>query len=326
VDAGEILEGPGLAAAVRRATFADPDALTAALRDVAVDYLRLAPGGYTATLTAVDLGPVRLQLASDEAHISRGHVSPDTSLLLFGLQLPDHPTLVNGLTIGARDVVHLGPGSPLFARVQGPVRWSGISFHTDTLLDAVDDDRLPDREAFLVRRDAGGHAGLVAFAREAGRLATVDSARFGFDPVRRALVEDALRLATLAARDPWQSDGAFRAVHRRVRLVSEAEDFLAAHIGEPLYSEDLQAALGVPMRTLHNAFVAVHGLSVHRYLRLRRLHLARAALRASSGSPAQVKIAALTHGFWHLGRFAQDYRALFGELPSETPGGARFRA
>jgi hypothetical protein len=31
-----------------------------------------------------------------------------------------------------------------------------------------------------------------------------------------------------------------------------------------------------------------------------------------------VKSAALDHGFWHLGRFAHEYRNLFGERPSET--------
>ena len=28
-------------------------------------------------------------------------------------------------------------------------------------------------------------------------------------------------------------------------------------------------------------------------------------------------------GFWHMSRFARDYRLLFGELPSETLRGAR---
>ena len=92
-------------------------------------------------------------------------------------------------------------------------------------------------------------------------------------------------------------------------------DQLAASIGEPLYSEDLRQALGVPMRALHNAFVAVHGLSIHRYL---RLHRARAALRAGREFNSHATIAALSRGFWHLGRFSQEYRALFGELPSGT--------
>jgi AraC family ethanolamine operon transcriptional activator len=104
-----------------------------------------------------------------------------------------------------------------------------------------------------------------------------------------------------------------------VQVVRLADDYMAARIGQPLYSEEVCAALGIPMRTLHDAFVAVHGMSMHRYLRIRRLNLARQALRADpGGGPTQVKAAALRFGFWHFGRFAQAYRALFGELPSET--------
>jgi AraC family ethanolamine operon transcriptional activator len=31
-----------------------------------------------------------------------------------------------------------------------------------------------------------------------------------------------------------------------------------------------------------------------------------------------VKSVALSHGFWHLGQFARDYRETFGETPTET--------
>jgi transcriptional regulator GlxA family with amidase domain len=46
--------------------------------------------------------------------------------------------------------------------------------------------------------------------------------------------------------------------------------------------------------------------------------LVRRALRGAQPGKHLVKTIALGHGFWHLGRFAQDYRALFGETPSET--------
>ena len=36
-----------------------------------------------------------------------------------------------------------------------------------------------------------------------------------------------------------------------------------------------------------------------------------------------VKSVALAHGFWQLGNFAHDYRAMFGELPSETLAAAK---
>jgi AraC family ethanolamine operon transcriptional activator len=46
--------------------------------------------------------------------------------------------------------------------------------------------------------------------------------------------------------------------------------------------------------------------------------MVRRQLLAASGGAALVKSIALSHGFWHLGRFAQDYRVLFGEPPSAT--------
>lgn len=305
---------------VQLAAIADPEHLAAALRDAQVEYLRLAPGPFTATLMAIDLGPVRLQIAADHAHISRGQVAAGRSMLLLGLQLADGRTHMNGVLVAKEDIVHLGPGASLFARVLAPVRWAAFSFRDDALEDAIPGHGRPGCEEFLIRRHGGAHALLAAFAREAGVLAERDPMRFSIPAVRRAMAEDALRASMAAAGYPAQVDASIRAVQRRVALVARAEDLLAAHMGEPLYSADLQRLIGAPMRTLHNAFIAVHGMSVHRYLRLRRLHMARAALRVGPGSVSHVKIAALTHGFWHLGRFAQEYRAVFGELPSETVG------
>ena len=42
------------------------------------------------------------------------------------------------------------------------------------------------------------------------------------------------------------------------------------------------------------------------------------ALRATDRPVPLVKTVALDHGFWHLGQFAHDYRAMYGETPSET--------
>jgi AraC family ethanolamine operon transcriptional activator len=85
-----------------------------------------------------------------------------------------------------------------------------------------------------------------------------------------------------------------------------------------VYTEDLCAALGVSARRLHDAFRAVLGMSPHAYLKSRRLLLAHRALLGRMDRPDLVKSVALAHGFWHLGHFARDYRALFGRLPSET--------
>ena len=63
---------------------------------------------------------------------------------------------------------------------------------------------------------------------------------------------------------------------------------------------------------------AAFGISPHRFLKLRRMSMVRAALRSCEGRMPLVKSVALAHGFWHLGQFAHDYRATFGETPSDT--------
>lgn len=300
----------------------DPDSLAAALRDAQIEYLRLGPEPFVASLTTIDLTAVTLQIAKDHAHISRGNVAADKSILLFGLELAEERTRMNGLVVRQHDVIHLSPGAPVFARVMEPIVWGAVSFRLDALQSVLPRELLPKDEGFLIRQNGAAHMALARFVREAGILAVRDPMRFNLSAVRKSMAEDAMRLSVAAAGHLPQADASFRAVQRRVALVRQAEALLANRIGEPLYSEDLQQALGVPMRTLHNAFVAVHGMSIHRYLRLRRLHQARAALRAGRASSSHVKIAALSYGFWHLGRFSQEYRALFGELPSETIAGS----
>jgi AraC family transcriptional regulator, ethanolamine operon transcriptional activator len=86
---------------------------------------------------------------------------------------------------------------------------------------------------------------------------------------------------------------------------------------------DLCEAAGVSERTLRNAFQSVYGMSPIRFLQLRRLHQVRRALRRDAA--VSVTEVALRHGFVNLGRFAAEYRQLFGESPSLTRRNAGFR-
>lgn len=103
--------------------------------------------------------------------------------------------------------------------------------------------------------------------------------------------------------------------HRR--LIAHLDEVIALIRGKPLYSDDLARALGVSVRTLQTATHAVHGVSLHHYLRLKRLWLTRIQL-LTGGAGLSVKAAALGNGFWHLGDFARGYKMTFGEAPSET--------
>lgn len=107
---------------------------------------------------------------------------------------------------------------------------------------------------------------------------------------------------------------------RFMDIVRKAEAVISANLRNPIYSEELAREVGVSVRTLHSAVLKHRGISLHRYLRLKRLWLVRQRLREGDIS---VKACALAHGFWHLGEFSKSYRRYFGEAPSETLERAR---
>jgi transcriptional regulator GlxA family with amidase domain len=87
---------------------------------------------------------------------------------------------------------------------------------------------------------------------------------------------------------------------------------------QPLYIPELCAAIGVSDRTLRVCCQEQLGMSPKRYLLLRRMHLARRALRDSAPAMTTVTEIATQFGFWQFGRFAGEYKSLFGEAPSIT--------
>jgi AraC-like DNA-binding protein len=93
---------------------------------------------------------------------------------------------------------------------------------------------------------------------------------------------------------------------------------LEAHPDGVLHTVDMCKAIGVSNRTLTTCCNEILGMSPYRYLKLRQMHLVRRALRRADPLSTTVTVIATDHGFWDLGRFANAYRTLFGELPSAT--------
>jgi len=102
------------------------------------------------------------------------------------------------------------------------------------------------------------------------------------------------------------------------QIVNKVENYLADHSDQPVSIPQLGVLAGVSERTLRSAFQTVLGISPKAYIRARRLRNARSRLRQSSSEDATVSGIAMSSGFSHLGHFAQEYYAFFGETPSET--------
>ena len=112
---------------------------------------------------------------------------------------------------------------------------------------------------------------------------------------------------------------------RQLRIVEAIDMLVEADPSSPLYSEMLAKECGVSVRTLHNVTVRFRGVSLHQYLRMKRLWMVRQQL-LSGGAFTQVNTCALQCGFWHMGEFSSAYASLFGELPSQTLARGRSRA
>lgn len=102
------------------------------------------------------------------------------------------------------------------------------------------------------------------------------------------------------------------------QIVREVVDLIESHPEHPHTVASLARAHGVSVRTLERSFARDLGTTPAAYLRTVRLSRVHDMLRAAPPDGITVAHAAHTWGFVNLGRFARDYRELFGEHPSHT--------
>jgi transcriptional regulator GlxA family with amidase domain len=135
--------------------------------------------------------------------------------------------------------------------------------------------------------------------------------------IARALEQELLHalINCLTADD---AGGNLKTRRHHADIMVRFEDALSAHSEPHLSLPALCSAIGVPERTLRVCCSEFLGMSPTRYYLLRRLNMARSALRRADPATASVAEIARDHQFVELGRFAVAYRTVFGEMPSST--------
>ncbi len=122
----------------------------------------------------------------------------------------------------------------------------------------------------------------------------------------------------LAMLDPPVSADSKPLGHVASRALNKADQFIQAHLSEPVTVYDLCKATSASERTLQYAFKERFGVSPKQYLKALRLNGVHKELAQHKGDHTKVGDVASRWGFWHMSQFAKDYHQLFGELPSET--------
>jgi AraC-like DNA-binding protein len=98
--------------------------------------------------------------------------------------------------------------------------------------------------------------------------------------------------------------------------VRRALDFMHANLLDGITIEEIAAAARCSPRNLQLTFRDAVGATPMRHLRKLRLEEARRRLASGSGEPATAIAARL--GYSNVGRFAKDYKLMFGENPSHA--------
>ena len=120
-------------------------------------------------------------------------------------------------------------------------------------------------------------------------------------------------LTSLAERQELINDTPLWARQKGLRL---AIKFIEEKAHENPRMPDICAASNLSWRSLDRVFKEYFGIGPKRYLLQLRLIRVRQQLKKVA-SDAKISDVANAWGFWHMGDFAQKYRRLFGELPTE---------
>lgn len=94
--------------------------------------------------------------------------------------------------------------------------------------------------------------------------------------------------------------------------------YIESRFGQRVTVAEIAGELDVTPRALHYAARSTLGISPFDLILAFRLNQVRNELWDARRSDQSITTAALAQDFEHLGRFSQQYRTLFGELPSET--------
>jgi AraC-like DNA-binding protein len=232
------------------------------------------------------------------------------------------PSLLhNGLELRPDSIIRFSPGQSFYQRSSGSTSFAGMSLSLEDMASiggtTAGRDLSPPRDTLILspplsamRKLQRLHAAAAHLAETAPEIIANPDAAYGLE---QALIEAMVGcLDNNGAREDSVAQRQHELIMRRFRRVVEGNP------DKPLYIPEICRTIGVADRTLRVCCQEQLGIGPKRYLQLRRLHLARRALRQASVEAVTVTEVATRYGFWHFGRFAGEYQSLFGEPPSST--------
>ncbi|HUC11458.1 MAG TPA: helix-turn-helix domain-containing protein [Stellaceae bacterium] len=302
--------------------FSEQEDFEAALRaEGCLGLLITGRGEFRAQLTQITLHRLRVSAAEERlSRIAFVAVPVDMILMSFATGTSALPTW-GGIAVRTGEIVILGSGQRLHARTEGVSRWGMIRLPVE---DLTRYGRALTGAPFAVSSSvrcwrpppAAGrelcqlHAAAIRMAQARPQALVDAEAAHGLEQQLIYALVDCLSAGSAEEATPVR--------HRHQDVMVRFEGLLQTRPSQNLTLKEICTGLDVSERTLRTLCAEQLGMSPTGYLRLRRMSLVQRALRRGDADAVTVSEAAMRQGFRSFGRFAADYRALFGELPSVT--------
>jgi AraC-like DNA-binding protein len=314
---------------------------------VPINHLRIAdPDGLTEAIRGSELEPWLLSGHPRESELSRillpgsclDHAEMGPAMWFRGVMPKDCYTMVyvtacpgegHSFNFNSRHrdrcLGFFAPGGTLDAKTPEGYRHATLTIPEAVFLQAVE-NRYPEFPAKLLKkggsffpiedacRNLATLLGAIAETmRREPEVLTCESTR---DTLESELQDHFLGL--IRSEGGNGSAAARPGMTRRYQRMNLVRDFIGENSHRPIRLHELCTASGLSRRGVEYLFVDLLGVRASTFLLQCRLHGVRRELLAAVPRHGQVKQCAMNWGFWHLGRFAAEYRALFGEMPRAT--------
>lgn len=192
----------------------------------------------------------------------------------------------------------------------------------ETHLVRLIDDELRQPLEFLPHLDHGANTGYRRLLDFIAAEAEAEDTFFNSAPGGRHLEDTLMTMLLMRFPNSYSKvlssprDGA------TPRHVRAAEDFIRRRAADPISIEDIAAAADVSVRTLFEGFQRFRHTTPMAYLRNARMEAIRADLLAAPPETSVTDVV-IKWGISNPGRFAENYRRRYDELPSATLRRAR---
>lgn len=302
-------------------SYSDPEHYQTAFVGAQVELLPTQPGPFTARAIRIAFDDLWIARAQESApRVLHATMVPTRAFITFPT-CHQSEVITDGMAVPAAGFMRHSPAHSFHERTTGPSGWGVMSLPVEGMAAAgvsiTGRALLPPDRTMRVSSRPIEMARLLRLHAAAGTLAGTAPEVMAHAEVARgleqSLIEAMVRCqADAEARDEKFAQRCHETTMRRFRRVLDENPERA------LYLPEICAAINVPDRTLRLCCQEHLGMGPKQYLLLRRLHLARRALRAADPGVATVTEIATQFGFWHFGRFAGMYNSMFGESPSMT--------